>query len=261
MCRPFCFDRETLMSDKLSIHIEDRIATLCIRRPEVHNAIDGETMDLLGAALDRIESEDARAVIITGSGEETFCSGGDLRWFASFTEEKHVLHMAHRMQKLLDRLFHAPRVVIGAVNGNSYGGGCEILTACHFRFSVPEARFSFKQAANGIITGWGGGLRLFRLVGRTNALRFLVTAESFEAEKARALGFVDEIVPREILMDAARFLAQKVIANDPSAVAAFLDLAHAVHRDDTESFREREIHHFSSCWHGATFQDILTKYR
>lgn len=251
------------MANELTLEIEEEIATICLNRPEVHNAVDGATMALLEDALDRIEREGARAVIITGAGEQTFCSGGDLRYFASFDEgeEKQVLSMAHRMQNILKRLAHGPRVVIGAVNGNSFGGGCEILTACHFRISIPEASFSFRQAANGIITGWGGGYRLFRLIGRGRALKLLLTADEIEAEEARRIGLVDEIVPRPILMDAARFLASKVIRNNPAAVGAFLELADRLDEEDYDTFHERELHMFSELWINGPFAELLEKYR
>ncbi|MDJ0836450.1 MAG: enoyl-CoA hydratase/isomerase family protein [Acidobacteriota bacterium] len=240
----------------------DGIATLTINRETVHNALDADTMSQFEAAITRIEEDDSiRTIVLTGAGEKTFCSGGDLKYFAGMTEEKHVLAMSHRMQRILDRIYHGPRVVIGAVNGNSYGGGCEILTACHFRIAVEGAHFSFRQARNGIITGWGGGLRLFRMVGRGRALRLFLTAEDTTAEEALRVGFIDQIVPRENLMDEVLGLARKIHENDPRAVAAFLELSRQLYRDDIDTFRERETALFAECWTEGKFHEVLARYR
>ena len=250
------------MTDSLLTHFEDGIATLTINRPQVHNALDAATMADLEAAVARIdEAKEIRTIVLTGAGEKTFCSGGDLKYFATMNEEKHVLAMSHRMQRLLDRIYHGPRVVIGAVNGNSYGGGCEILTACHFRIAVEGAHFSFRQAKNGIITGWGGGLRLFRMLGRGRALRLFLTSEDTPAQEALRVGLIDQIVPRAQLMDEVYGLAHKIQANDARAVAAFLELSRQLHRDDLDTFRERETALFADCWTHGKFNEILADYR
>ena len=246
----------------LLTHFEDGIATLTLNRPEVHNALDAATMNALEAVTERIDNDKKiRTIVLTGAGEKTFCSGGDLKYFSGMTEEKHVLAMSHRMQRLLDRIYHGPRVVIGAVNGNSYGGGCEILTACHFRIAVEGSHFSFRQAKNGIITGWGGGLRLFRMLGRGRALRLFLTSEDTPAEEALRVGLIDQIVPREQLMDEVYSLARKIQANDARAVAAFLELSRQLHRDDLDTFRERETALFAECWTEGKFHKILSRFR
>ncbi len=168
--------------------------------------------------------------------------------------------MSHRMQRLLDRFYRGPRVTVAAIAGNAYGGGCEILTACHFRISVPDATFSFRQAANGIITGWGGGLRLFRQLGRGPALRLLLTAEDCPADEALRLGFIDQVVSCERLMEETYAFAAKICRNDPAAVAAFLELSQEIYRSDTETFRERETDLFAQCWAGGKFGEVLNRF-
>ena len=144
------------MADNKLIELEDRgnIAILRFNRPSVHNSLNGKLMEKWKVHLDEIETlPNIRSIIITGAGSKTFCSGGDLNYFASLKTEKACLEMLHRMQSITNRLFCGKWVVIAAVNGKTFGGGCEILTACHFRIAVPHASFVFKQAPNGIITG------------------------------------------------------------------------------------------------------------
>lgn len=247
-------------TQKITLSIDEGLATLTLNRPEVHNAVDLETMEQWERHLKTIDGSDARVVILTGAGGESFSSGGDLKYFAGFLEEKHVLAMSHRMQRLLDHLYHGPRVVIGMVQGNSYGGGCEILTACHFRFGSDDGVYSFRQAANGITTGWGGGMRLFRMLGRSPALRLFLTSDNVPAAEMLRLGFLDQTYPAAFLQEEVHQFARKIIANDPGAVAGFLELARHFVTDDRDTFRERETHVFSECWTNGPFKDKLKRF-
>jgi len=164
------------------------------------------------------------------------------------------------MQAILARLYQGERVVIAAVNGQALGGGCEMLTACHLRIASLGARFSFRQAANGLTTGWGGGTRLFALVGRAHALDLLLTSRTIDAGEALAMGLIDRAVPADRLMDEARRLARAVSANPASSIRAFLDLARAIDRCDRGEAVRRETQLFGDCWIGKDFRRILRSF-
>ena len=235
-----------------------KIGVLTLNRPAVHNAVDKPSMALLETLLDEIEAEPAaRVVILTGAGDRTFSAGGDLGYFATLDTRDAGVAMSRRMQTILGRLYDGDRVVIAAVNGQALGGGCEMLTACHFRIAAEHARFGFRQAVNGITTGWGGGLRLFALVGRARALDLLLTSRTIDADEALAMGLIDRIVPADGLMDAARELASSVCANSATATRAFLDLAHTIDRGDREAAVRRETEIFGDCWIGEDFRKTL----
>ncbi|RMH74583.1 MAG: enoyl-CoA hydratase/isomerase family protein, partial [Calditrichaeota bacterium] len=199
--------------------------------------------------------------ILTGAGPTTFCAGGDLRYFATLTTREACLHMSRRMQALLDRLYFGDRVVIAAVNGQALGGGCEILTACHFRIAAESAVFAFRQAPNGIITGWGGGRRLFRLIGRSQALRLLLTGERIDAAGALRLGLVDQVVPADQVLPTARALAESITCHAPEVLAAFLKLARAVEEMPPEKVAELETQLFADLWIQPPFQEFLRKFK
>ncbi len=166
-----------------------RVATIRLNRPAVHNAIDEAVMRGLEEIIDELErAADTTVIVLTARGTESFCSGGDIKYFATLDTREKVVAMSIRMQRILNRLSSGPRAVIAAINGRALGGGCEILTACHFRIAASTATFRFVQAANGITTGWGGGARLFQLVGRANALSLLLTADPFDAPHALRIG-------------------------------------------------------------------------
>ena len=245
-------------SQPLLLNISGPVATLTLNRPHVHNAVSLEMMDLFEAHLDTIEGDkDIRVVVITGCGEKTFCAGGDLGDFATLTTREACLKMSTQMQNILQRLYDGPRVVIAAVNGQALGGGCEILTACHFRIAASHARFAFRQAANGLSTGWGGGERLLQRLREADALRLLLTAETINAEAALRIGLVDEIVSADALVETVEALSEKILANSSTAVASFLELARAVRNNPAGSGSELETNLFADNWVGEDFRKFL----
>jgi enoyl-CoA hydratase/carnithine racemase len=239
------------------VEYERRGAAAIIRlnRPEAGNTVNEAVMRRLESILEQVEGEsNARAVILTGAGRKTFCAGGDFRYFATLDTRAKGLAMSLRMQAILDRLWSARLPVIAAINGKALGGGCEILTACHFRIASDEATFAFVQARNGITTGWGGAARLFHIVGRQEALRLLVTAEQFAAEEASKIRLVDRVVRPDEVVEAALEMAAKIARNSPGSISAFLELARIIYRGDTDALTKKETEIFADRWVSDEFR-------
>ncbi len=245
----------------VTFDVEDNIGTLTLNRPEVHNAIDAATIEALEKILDEIDQlPDLRVLIVTGAGG-SFCAGGDLSYFAGLERIEDARAMTRRMAAVLRRLADGPRPVIAAVGGNTYGGGCEVLLACHLRLAVPTARFSFRQAAMGVVTGWGGGVRLVRTVGRSNALRLLLTADVVEGIEARRLGLIDFLVEDpERLMDEALALARRISANASESIGAFLELVRCFEAEGPEAAEQREAELFEQGWVGEHFRQKVAEW-
>ena len=242
----------------LLCQIEDHLATITLNRPDVHNVVNEALMDAWESALDQIENtESLRAIIITGAGDRTFCAGGDLKYFSGITEPEQTRAMSERMQAILSRLYEGRLPVIAAINGSAYGGGCEILTACHFRIAPDDVFFQFRQTAMGVVTGWGGGLRLFRQVNRSHALKLLLTGDRFSAEEARSMGFIDKVAPRSMFEQEAKALANRIAERSPQAVTAFLELARLADSSNDETVKKRETDLFVDCWQGSWFRDAM----
>ena len=247
-------------------HIELRIqratAILLFNNLAVHNAINGEMIGQWEKALDRIEENGSvRCVVLTGAGDAAFCSGGDLGYFASLGIAGEVLRMITRMQEILRRLYLGSKVVIAAVNGAAVGGGCEILTASHLRLAAASATFSFRQARNGIVCGWGGTRRLMNQLGGQRALELLLTSRTISAEEAWRIGLIGRIVPAGELLSAALKTAEEISRVPPEAPAAFLDLKRNYCRVSPEEFQTMENEAFQKLWFQPAFQKILASYR
>lgn len=233
-----------------------------LNRPDVHNAINEPVMEALESVFDRVEANpQIRALVITGTGSKSFCAGGDLQYFATLNTREKGIEMSRRMQALLDRLWFGQKPVVAAINGQALGGGCEILTACHFRLAASTANFEYRQAANGLITGWGGGLRLFRLVGRTQALKLLLTGDSIDTSEALRIGLIDQIEEPENLLEASVAFAKKISRHPAGVVAAILELARLHYIGDIEKAIEREIELFSDRWTSDEFKQAIKAFQ
>lgn len=249
------------MNHPLDFEIQENSAILRLNRPEVHNSVNEEMMAALEQRLDEIEADAGlRTIILTGAGSQTFCAGGDIRYFSTLRTREACLEMSRRMQAILQRLKYGKRVAIAAVNGQALGGGCEILTACHIRIAAAPAQFSFRQAPNGIITGWGGGKRLLRLVGKTRALRLFLAGERIDAAEALRIGLIDQVVDAWELLPAALNLAKLINRNPRPAVEAFLELAALSETGDWETLREFETQRFADLWMGEDFRAFVERY-
>ena len=248
------------MTKTVEFEIQKDVGIVRLNRPEAHNSVNASVMEELEQIVKSLEHRnDIRFLILTGTGKATFCAGGDLKYFATLKTRSKGLKMSRRMCAILDRLAAGPQVVIAAVNGSAWGGGCEILTACHFRIAASSAKFAFRQAANGLTTGWGGGIRLFQLVGRTQALRLLLTAETISAREAHRIGLVDRVVPPAKLLAAAEQLANTIRVNPPEAVSAFLELANVASNTGRVG-RNRELEIFGDRWTSDDFSHSLSTF-
>lgn len=203
----------------ISYEKEARIGTITISRPEVKNAINRETLEELEALVKELEKdEDLMVLILTGGGEEAFISGGDLKYLRSLETIHDGRNFSLRGQALLNSIENLDIPVIAAINGYALGGGCEVALACDMRIASERATFSFRQAKMGIMTGWGGALRLLRLVGRAQCLQLLLTGKTLSAQEALRIGLADMVVPHEEVTKAALQLATEITKNAPLSI-------------------------------------------
>jgi enoyl-CoA hydratase len=117
--------------------------------------------------------------------------------------------------------------VIAAVNGYALGGGCELAMACHLRVASENAKFGQPEVKLGIAPGYGGTVRLPRLIGKARALELLLTGDTIDAEEARKIGLVNRVVPADRLLAEAEGLLRTILANGPLAVRACLEAVDA----------------------------------
>lgn len=198
--------------------VEDRIAVITIDHRPV-NALNKQTLQELGAAIDAVKEEpSAKVVILTGSGSLAFVAGADIKEVSQIGSPQEALAMASLGQSVFLKIQKLTKPVIAAINGVCLGGGCELAMACHIRITGDRARFGQPEIALGIIPGWGGTQRLSRLIGRAKAIEWILTGDMYSAQEALRLGLVNAVVPQDQVMKAAKDLARKIASK--GAIAA-----------------------------------------
>jgi enoyl-CoA hydratase len=178
------------------IHKDEKgILHFIINRPEKRNAINYEIMDGLDKALKECHvNSSVKAFVITGSGEEAFCSGGDLSEFHRLKTEEESYEMLRHMGDILTRIAFLPKPTFAFINGTAIGGGCEIAASCDIRVARKGIKMGFVQGNLAITTGWGGGTLLHKRINSSRAISLLMEASLNEAEFLYEIGFINELV-------------------------------------------------------------------
>jgi enoyl-CoA hydratase len=199
---------------------EGQVALITLNRPHADNAITTEMGARLTEIVETIAVRPAvRVVILTGAGERAFSVGSDLRQRKDMTKEDWL-----RQRQEFDRTLYTVRQlrkpILAAVNGTAYGGGCELAQSTDFIIASENATFGQPEAMLGLAAGGGSPALLPRLLPPGKALQMLMTGDPITAQEAHRLGMVNELHPRDELLDAARRIAEKIASNSPTAVQA-----------------------------------------
>ena len=219
----------------VKLEYEAEVATLTLNRPDRRNAISPAMIEELLAALDELENSRKRVVILTGAGK-AFCAGMDLEALKALAEEsRHSLleskgpqdalahcseaHLAdsRRTASMFRRIYAFSKPVIAAVNGPAIAGGCGIATVCDYTLAVPGAKFGYTETRIGFIPALVS-VFLVRQIGEKRARDLLLSGRLFDAEEARQMGLVNEVVPEERLMARAHDLAMSLLEVSPTSL-------------------------------------------
>lgn len=206
------------MAGELLLEHNGEIAVLTLNRQESYNSINTEMLKLMSQAIQDIRfNPDIRVLIITGAGEKAFCSGADLKERITLSPDQ-VRQFIHTNRTNMTALEDLPIPVIAAINGLALGGGTELALACDLRVAADTAVLGLTEVTLAIIPGAGGTQRLSRLVGRGKAKELILTGRKISAGEALNIGLVNQVVPGERLLTAAKELAAEIAANGPIAV-------------------------------------------
>jgi enoyl-CoA hydratase len=232
------------MSDLRYIRVEwdGDLAVVTIDRQDKLNALNADVISELGQVFAALEGDDkVRGILLTGAGDKAFVAGADIGELAKMDSISGV-RVSRAGQEVLLRIERFPKPVLAAVGGYALGGGFELALACHLRVASDNARFGLPEVGLGIMPGYGGTVRLSRLVGLGRAVEITLTAEMIGAERAREIGLVSAVVPRAELLEKAKELLRKVTRNGPLAVRMALE---SVYRATDTATREALDHEAS----------------
>ncbi len=199
--------------------VDPPAAFITLNRPERRNAINGELVAGLHAALDRALDDDAvRAVILTGAGS-SFCSGLDLvevKGNEGFAYEEHLAN-ADLLARLFRRLRTFEKVTIAAVNGPALASGCGMATLCDFTLSTGSGRFGFPEVRYGFVPAVVS-VYMRGIVSEKRLREMLLTGRLFSADEANEIGLISEVVPADQLLQRGREIAAVIARNAPLSI-------------------------------------------
>eukprot|EP00794_Sanderia_malayensis_P015918 gene15918-17519_t len=239
------------------------IAVVTIDNIKRKNALTGHMMVRMKDIVEELERwKMGKAVVLRGHGD-TFCSGGDLTAVMKEigTPEEGRM-MCEYMQEMLTRFMELPLVSVAALNGKTLGGGAELATACDFRLISDDAEIGFVQSKLGISTGWGGGSRLVKILGKRKALRILTTATTFSHDDAISIGLADGSLetnkdPTEACIEWLE--SGKYLHADAKVIQVMKQIS--VNADDLSLREALDIERdlFASLWGGELHKNALRK--
>src|ERR1043165_2463744 len=173
---------------------DEGVAIIKINRPEVLNALNREAMSELSTAIDVLGADNnIKVLIITGTGERSFCAGADIRYVVNI-DPIEAEKYATFIHNLLNKIENLEKPVIAAVNGYALGGGCELALACDIRIASNNAKIGQTEVTVGIPPGWRGTQRLLRIVGPSKTKELIYTGKMITAEEAERIGLVNRVV-------------------------------------------------------------------
>jgi enoyl-CoA hydratase len=199
------------------------LAVVTIDRTEKLNALNADVIRELPEAFASLRDDAAvRGVVLTGAGEKAFVAGADLDELSRL-DPLGAVALARRGQEMTLLIERFPKPVLAAVGGFALGGGCELALACHLRIASENAKFALPEVGLGLMPGYGGTVRLARVIGLGRAVEMTLTGETIGAEQAREIGLVSAVVPRAELLAKSKELLRRITKNGPVAVRLALE--------------------------------------
>lgn len=217
------------MYKTLELDIKDRVATIWLNRPDVHNAFNEDLIEELTTCLSSLGiKEGIRAIVLAGRGK-SFSAGADLNWMkrvANYTREQN-LDDARALAEMLRTLNFISKPTIARVHGAALGGGLGLVACCDIAVASTSAKFATSEARLGLIPATIGPY-VVAAIGERAARRYFLTAERLDAKEAHRIGLVHQICEDDKLDSYIDDVLAELLSSGPQAQAAGKDLIFSV---------------------------------
>ena len=221
--------------ETIKLDAEGPAIWVALNRDDVRNAFNGQMLDdLLDAFEAAPKVPGGRAVVLTGVGS-AFCAGADLNWMRAvreFTYEQN-LEESNKVAAVMRRIFDCPLPTIARVNGPAIGGGAGLVACCDLAVAAESARFSLSEVKLGLIPSCISPY-VIKKIGEGSAHEFFLTGERISAEKARAIGLVNEVAKEGELDATVAKWVNQLVTSGPVAIAKCKELIKRVPQMDLD---------------------------
>jgi enoyl-CoA hydratase len=221
--------------ENILLEVSEGVATITVNRPKVLNALNHQTLTELAHAFDAVRDDaNARALLVTGSGDKAFVAGADINELAKM-QAMEAKQKAFFGQQVFSRLERLGKPSVAMINGFALGGGLELALACTLRTAAKTARMGLPEVSLGIIPGYGGTQRLARIAGPGVAREWVLTGDMFNAEEAHRVGVVNRIFEPAELVEGTRKMITVMLTRSPVALRLALEtIARGLNMSQTE---------------------------
>jgi len=203
---------------------EGSTGIITINRPEFKNALNEVVRELIGGYVSQLDADpEIFCIIITGTGD-SFAAGADLRDLAKKGASDMLARNSH---KVWQSISSCSKPIIAAVKGYAWGGGCELAMHADIIIAGESASFGQPEIKVGIMPGAGGTQRLVRAIGKSRAMKMLLTGKAINAQEASQYGLVADVVPDDQLFQVALEMAATIGKMPALAVRQIKEVVHA----------------------------------
>jgi enoyl-CoA hydratase len=225
------------------------IEVFTINRPQAGNSINSDLTSALIENLERLHRDNnLHALIITGSGEKFFCTGGDIKEYREIKNPEALNYHFDRTRKAMDLIETLKCPVISAINGYALGGGAELILCTDYRIAEEHSEIGWPQSQLGIIPAWNGIDRLVRDCGPRIASNLLMTGKRISAEAAEKFRIVDIVVKTNSSMEFALEYAVTLKKSAPKALKATKEIIAATGKYSYDEVRQQQHAIFPDLW-------------
>lgn len=211
------------------------VATVTLRRPDIHNAFDDELIERLRRELQGLNNDPNVRVVMLAAEGKSFSAGADLNWMKRMAgyERAENLEDAKNLGKLMATLYRMRQPTVAIVQGPAYGGGVGLVAACNIAIASESATFCLSEVRLGLIPAVIGPY-VIEAMGERQAMRYMLTAEKFSAREAMRLGLVHDVVPADVLQDRQNEIVEDLLKGGPKALSEVKNLVSYITNSATQ---------------------------
>ncbi|MGD8910073.1 MAG: enoyl-CoA hydratase [Chromatiales bacterium] len=244
------------MTKQILTEIQDHIIIIRLNRAEKKNALTSEMYSGICDALDRLESDtNLRVGVITGS-RECFTAGNDLLDFLN----NDGINEQSPLGRFLRTLPNLSKPLVAAVNGPAVGVGTTLLMHCDLVYAAPDAQFQMPFASLGLCPEAGSSLLIPQLVGYRKAAELLMLCETFDAQAAKAMGIVNEVVDADHYLTHAMDKAMQLAMLPPLSIRTTKKLLRTANADQLQTIMKMEVAYFMDMLQGAEAKEAFSAF-
>ena len=251
-----------MTNETIAIEHDTRgVATLTLARPEKHNALSALMIKELTTAAHALgQDPTVRAVLLRAQGT-SFCAGGDLGWMQDQMKADPVTRgrEAKALAMMLQALNTMPKPLIGVIHGNAFGGGVGMASVCDVTIGLPEIKLGLTEVRLGLIPATIGPYVVAR-IGVTHARRVFMSGQLFDAQTAKDIGVLTEVVAADALDERLKAVLKPFLSVAPEAAGRAKRLALSLGGEITEASIDHTIQELVTCWESDEAQEGISAF-